>query len=78
VNESLLCCVAALSKGLYKVVGTLMAYSIVHGGPLPKFLDEKLYYLLCSNSSAEITVNVADIYDATLRQRLTDVIIVVL
>jgi len=55
-----------------------MAYSIVHGGPLPKFLDEKLYYLLCSNSSAEITVNVADIYDATLRQRLTDVIIVVL
>jgi len=54
-----------------------MAYSIVHGGPLPQFLDDKQYSVLCTNSSADMTVGVDNIYDSTLQQRLKDVIIAV-
>jgi len=43
--------VVALENGTYEAAGRLLAYSIVHRGPLPTFLSEQFYAItLCESN----------------------------
>jgi len=64
--------VSALEKKSYDLSGRLLAYSIVHRGPLPSFLSETLYTTItCGYAAAQPGIQQVD--DITLRQQLTAV-----
>lgn len=64
--------VTALEKKSYDISGRLLAYSIVHRGPLPSFLSETLYTTItCGYAAAQPGIQQVD--DVTLRQQFTAV-----
>ena len=62
--------IAAIQKGHYKSVGQLVAYLIVHGGPIPSFFSETLFSLLIGES---VDVRVDAVHDKQLRERIMQV-----
>lgn len=64
--------VVALENGTYEAAGRLLAYSIVHRGPLPTFMSEQFYAItLCeSNYSGHLPDDAVPI---CYREKLYDV-----
>ena len=59
---------SARSKGYYKLVGTAIAWSLIHGGPGGNFLSKSLYNAIAfSNGNCRVT-NLEDIADKDLRE----------
>jgi len=57
---------------VYEVSGMIIAYSIVHRGPLPAFSSEQLYAAISSRCT-EALPDINDVSDETLRQQLRQV-----
>ena len=53
----------------YFIAGTIMAMSIVHGGPAPQFLSPLMFDALV-NDMSKVVVSVQDVYDAELQSSL--------
>ncbi|KAM3623428.1 uncharacterized protein V6R79_011030 [Siganus canaliculatus] len=64
---------AAARDDEYFYVGRMIATSIVHGGPGPKFLSEMLYDYLTGKSTVDIEARVEDITDDTMRASLLEI-----
>lgn len=62
--------VLALSNRMYEFAGQFMAYSLVHGGPVPRFLSLHLNQAICSGISTP-TPHIEDVADSNLRDKLT-------
>ncbi len=62
----------ALNDNDYEFAGMVMAYSIVHRGPLPTFLHGELYKAI-ANGPSDARPCIGDIQDPDLRQKLQDV-----
>ena len=62
----------ALQAGQYKTVGTMLAYTIVHNGPLPQFFSPLMYRVL-SEGIDGLCPLVSDIPDIEYRQKLEKV-----
>lgn len=61
-----------LDTGKYKVVGGIIAYSIVHGGPSPRFFSEKMYRMLVHGAES-FKPTLDDVADYELKQKLIGV-----
>ncbi len=70
-------CFAALDSRKYETVGRILAYSIVHRGPLPNFLSETLYSSICLGTEST-QPGLSDIQDPDLAARLQQVITAIL
>lgn len=57
----------------YFHVGRMIATSIVHGGPGPRFLSEMLYNHLTGKSTIDVEARIEDITDDTMRASLLEV-----
>ena len=53
----------------YFIAGTIIAMSIVHGGPAPQFLSPLMFDALV-NDMSKVVVSVQDVYDAELQSSL--------
>jgi len=65
-------CFAALEKRTYELAGKVLAYSIVHRGPLPRFFSRVLYVAITEGYYEAIPA-ISDIHDMELRGHLSDV-----
>ena len=68
----LLSIISAIAKGLYSTVGKILAYSIVHRGPMPTFFSPLLFRILSEGNSVQ--PNVTDIRNDALREQLHQVL----
>lgn len=57
----------------YFHVGRMIATSIVHGGPGPRFLSEMLYNHLTGKPMVDVEARIEDITDDTMRASLLEV-----
>ena len=57
----------ALSRRSYEAAGKIIAYSIVHCGPLPRFISPALYAYMCEE---EPIIAIDDIDDPDMRQKV--------
>ncbi|XP_055009244.1 G2/M phase-specific E3 ubiquitin-protein ligase-like isoform X1 [Boleophthalmus pectinirostris] len=64
---------AAARDDEYFHVGRMIATSIVHGGPGPRFLSEMLYDHLTGKSTADFEARIEDITDDTMRASLLEI-----
>ena len=62
----------ALTKGTYKIIGRIMSFSIVHGGPLPTFFSRHLYAAIVEGYAA-VKCSVEDVLDRQLQHNLEQV-----
>jgi hypothetical protein len=61
---------SARSKGYYKLVGTAIAWSLIHGGPGGNFLSKSLYNAIAfSNGNCRVT-HIEDIADKYIREKV--------
>ena len=65
------CCFPALAKGLYRKAGMLFSYSIVHGGPLPKFLSPVSYDTLM-HKATEVAID--DVQDIDIKEKINKIL----
>lgn len=54
---------SALEKGTYETCGKMLAYLIVHNGPLPKFLSPMLYDMIAGNLDVAVSLDDVPDYD---------------
>ena len=71
IQHRCVCC-TDLDSQTYTVAGKIMAYSIVHRGTLPAFLNEQLYVAIY-DGYCKAQPDVSDVHDSTLRQKLINV-----
>lgn len=64
--------VSALEKNMYATAGKLLAYSVVHRGPVPRFFSAQLYACLTDGYTAAVS-SVDDIDDADVKNNLNRV-----
>ncbi|XP_059183628.1 G2/M phase-specific E3 ubiquitin-protein ligase-like isoform X2 [Centropristis striata] len=64
---------AAARDDEYFHVGRMIATSIVHGGPGPRFLSELLYDNLTGKSTVDVEARIEDITDDTMRASLLEI-----
>lgn len=64
---------AASRDDEYFHVGRMIATSIVHGGPGPRFLSEMLYDHLTGKSTVDVEARIEDITDDTMRASLLEI-----
>lgn len=57
----------------YFHAGRMIATSIVHGGPGPRYLSEMLYHHLTGKSTVDVEARIEDITDDTMRASLLEV-----
>ena len=62
----------ARSKGHYKLVGMIIGWSLVHGGPGGNFFSDTLFNAIAYGIGVK-NANVEDIQDDTLRESLNKV-----
>ena len=62
----------ALENKTYEFAGQLLAYSIVHRGPLPNFFTDLLYTSI-SEGSSHVTPELTDVTDESTHQQLKTV-----
>ncbi|XP_049895693.1 G2/M phase-specific E3 ubiquitin-protein ligase [Epinephelus moara] len=64
---------AAARDDEYFHAGRMIATSIVHGGPGPRFLSEMLYQHLTGRTNTDIEAKIEDINDDTMRASLLEI-----
>ena len=64
---------SARSKGYYKLVGTAIAWSLIHGGPGGNFLSKSLYNAIAFNNGKCRMTRLEDIPDKELRDKVVEV-----
>lgn len=69
-KKEVLLFVLAFDEGMYRFAGKLFGYSIIHRGPLPRFIHSKLYDSIV-DGSAEVTL--VDVVDNCIKTKLTKV-----
>ena len=57
---------------MYKIVGKIIALSVVHGGPGPTFLADSIIYYIFKDGNPIVT-KVEDIPDESIRAKLKKV-----
>jgi len=61
--------ISALQNHTYEVSGRILAYSMVHRGPLPSFLSETLYTAITKGNEAAFP-GIEDVDDVALQGQL--------
>lgn len=61
----------AVQSGEYKVIGKMLALSIIHGGITPSFFSERLYSLISHCPSPRVDID--EVEDWELRQMIQKV-----
>ena len=59
----------ALEKGMYENAGRIMAYSLVHRGPIPSFLHPQ-QYIAISQGLEKVEVSIEDINNVEIQLKL--------
>ncbi|EDO30015.1 predicted protein [Nematostella vectensis] len=60
----------AVKEGDYKFAGTLIAMSMVHGGPSPQFLAPPMFEAIVSDNPMHVAVAIEDIPDWELQEAI--------
>ena len=64
--------ILALEKGVYRIVGEMLAYMLVHRGPIQNFLDPFLYDVLSKGIEC-VRAEICNVGDYSLREQLEKV-----
>ena len=64
--------ILALEKGVYRIVGKMLGYMLVHRGPIPNFLDPFLYDVL-SKGTEGVRAEIGNVGDYILKEQLEKV-----
>lgn len=65
--------VLASADRLYYDVGRLIAVSLVHGGPAPKFFSKVLFHAIAKDTGSKISASINDIADGDMKSEIQQV-----
>ena len=66
--------IAAYTEGKYSIMGSMLAYMLVHRGPAPKILSRVAYEIIAYGSSKAVSLSLENIDDEGMRTHLQEVV----